>query len=116
MRLFSISLFVVGLFISGYAQVADNVQKADRYRTMQDTRIIAVSENHASPSVGEEFLDDAAKVELRSNSQLEELGVRYMFTQSSSQLEELGVRYMFTQSSSQLEELGVRYMFTQSSS
>ncbi len=109
MRLFILSLFVVGLFISGYAQVADNVQKADRYRVTQDSRIITVSENHASSSNGEDFLNDAVKVEFRSNSQLEELGIRYAFARSSSQLEELGIRYAFARSSSQLEELGSRY-------
>ncbi len=109
MRLFILSLFVVGLFISGYAQVADNVQKADRYRVTQDNRIITVSETHASSSSGENFLNDAIKVEFRSNSQLEELGARYAFTRSGSQLEELGARYAFTRSGSHLEELGSRY-------
>ena len=109
MRLFILSLFVVGLFISGYAQVADNVQKADRYRATQDNRIITVSETHALSSNGEDFLNDAVKVEFRSNSQLEELGSRYAFTRSGSQLEELGSRYAFTRSGSQLEELGSRY-------
>ncbi len=112
MRLFILSLFVVGLFISGYAQVADNVQKADRYRVTQDNRIITVSKTHASSSNGEDFLNDAIKVEFRSNSQLEELGSRYGWTRSSSQLEELGSRYGWTRSSSQLEELGSRYAWS----
>ena len=116
MRLFILSILVVGLFISGYAQVADNVQKADRYRVTQDNRIITVSETHTSSSISEEFLNDAIKVEFRSNLQLEELGSRYGFTRSSSQLEELGSRYGFTRSSTQLEELGSRYGFTRSSS
>ena len=47
MRLFVLSLIVGGLFISGYAQVANNVQKADRYRVTQDNIIITVSETHA---------------------------------------------------------------------
>ncbi len=116
MRLFILSLFVVGLFISGYAQVADNVQKADRYRVTQDNRIITVSETHALSSNNEEFLNDALKVEFRSNSQLEELGSRYAFSRSGSQLEELGSRYAFSRSSSQLEELGCRYAFSRSGS
>jgi hypothetical protein len=115
MRLFILSLFVVGLFISGYAQVADNVQKADRYRVTQDNRIITVSETYASSSNGEDFLSDAIKVEFRSNSQLEELGARYGFARSSTQLEELGARYGFARSSTQLEELGARYGFARSS-
>ena len=97
--------------MSGYAQVADNVEKATRYRVTQDN-IIAVSETHASSSIVEEFLNDAINVEFRSNSQLEELGSRYGFTRSSTQLEELGSRYGFTRSSTQLEELGSRYGFT----
>jgi len=113
MRLFVLSLLVGGLFISGYAQVAGNVQKADRYRVTQDNIIITVSETHASSSNSEEFLNDAIKVEFRSNSQIEELGSRYSF---SSQLEELGSRYSFTRSGSQLEELGSRYSFTRSGS
>ncbi len=96
MRIFTLSLFVVGLVISGYAQVADNVQKADRYRVTQDNIIITVSETHASSSIGEEFLNDAIKVEFRSNSQLEELGARYAFTRSGLQLEELGSRYAWS--------------------
>ncbi len=112
MRLFILSLFVVGLFISGYAQVADNVQKADRYRVMQDNRIITVSETHVSSSNSEDFLNDAIKVEFRSNSQLEELGARYTFSRSGSQLEELGSRYAFSRSGSQLEELGSRYAWS----
>ena len=116
MRLIVLSLLVGGLFISCYAQVADNVQKADRYRVTQDNIIITVSETHPSSSNGEYFLNDAVQVEFRSNSQLEELGARYGFTRSSSQLEELGARYGFTRSSSQLEELGARYGFTRSSS
>jgi hypothetical protein len=112
MRLFILSILVVGLFISGYAQVAENVQKADRYRVTQDNRIITVSETHASSSNSEDFLNDAVTVEFRSNSQLEELGSRYGFARSSSQLEELGSRYGFARSSSQLEELGSRYKLT----
>jgi hypothetical protein len=116
MRLFILSLFVVGLFISGYAQVADNVQKADRYRVTQDNRVITVSETHASSSNSEDFVNDAIKVEFRSNSQLEELGSRYAFSRSGSQLEELGSRYAFSRSGSQLEELGSRYAFSRSGS
>ncbi len=112
MRLFILSLFVVGLFISGYAQVADNVQKADRYRVTQDNRIITVSETHVSSSNDEDFLNDAINVEFRSNSQLEELGARYGFTRSGTQLEELGARYGFTRSGTQLEELGSRYTWS----
>ena len=114
MRLFILSLFVVGLFISGYAQVADNVQKADRYRATQDSRIITVSETHALSSNGEDFLNDAVKVEFRSNSQLEELGSRYGWSRSGTQLEELGSRYGWSRSGTQLEELGSRYGWSRS--
>ena len=93
MRLFILSILVVGLFISGYAQVAENVQKADRYRVTQDNRIITVSETHVLSSNNEEFLNDAVKVEFRSNSQLDELGSRYGWSRSGTQLDELGSRY-----------------------
>jgi len=82
MRLFVLSLIVGGLFISSYAQVANNVEKADRYRVAKDNIIVTVSETHASSSNSEEFLNDAIKVEFRSNSQLEELGSRYGFSRS----------------------------------
>ena len=38
-----------GLFISGFAQVADNVQEATRYRVNQDN-ITTLAENHAFQS------------------------------------------------------------------
>ena len=79
MRLFILSLLAGGLFLSGYAQVADNVQKATRYRVTQDN-IMTVSESHATSPTSEEFLNDAINVEFRSNSQLEELGSRYGWT------------------------------------
>jgi len=93
MRLFVLSLFVGGLFITGFAQVADNVQKADRYRVTQDNIVITLSETHTSSLKSEEFLNDAVNVEFRSNSQLEELGSRYGWSRSGSQLDELGSRY-----------------------
>ncbi len=108
MRLFILSLLVGGLFLSGYAQVANNVEKATRYRVNQDN-IITVSEAQNSSSVTVEFLNDAINVEFRSASQLEELGSRYGFSRSGSQLDELGSRYGWSRSGSQLDELGSRY-------
>src|SRR4030065_2604905 len=91
MRLFILSLLVGGLFLSSYAQVA-NVEKATRYRVTQDN-IITVPETHVSSFISDECLNDAIKVDFRSNSQLEELGSRYGWSRSSTQLDELGSRY-----------------------
>jgi hypothetical protein len=114
MRLFILSLLVGGLFLSGYAQVA-NVEKATRYRVTQDN-IITVPETHVSSLQSDEYLNDAIKVDFRSNSQLEELGSRYGWSRSSTQLDELGSRYGWSRSSSQLDELGSRYGWSRSSS
>ena len=80
-----------GLFISGFAQVADNVQEATRYRVNQDN-ITTLTENHAFQS-----------------SALTQTELRFLERRSSSQLEELGGRYGWVRSGSQLEELGGRY-------
>jgi len=86
----SISL-VWGLFISGFAQVADNVQEATRYRVNQDN-ITTLADNHMS------FASEVSQSELkflenRSSSQLEELGGKFGWVRTSSQLEELGGKY-----------------------
>jgi len=115
MRLFILSLLVGGLFLSSYAQVANNVEKATRYRVNQDN-IITVPEAQNSSSVTEEFLNDVIYVESRSASQLEELGSRYGWSRSGSQLDELGSRYGWSRSGSQLDELGSRYGWSRSGS
>ncbi|MEJ2272104.1 MAG: hypothetical protein P8X91_06440 [Candidatus Bathyarchaeota archaeon] len=111
MRLFVLTLLVGGLFISGYAQVANNVEKSTRYRVVQDN-IMTVSESQTSSITSEQNLNEAISVDLRSNSQLDELGSRYGWTRSGSQLDELGSRYGWTRSGSQLDELGSRYGWT----
>ena len=98
---------VWGLFISGFAQVADNVQEATRYRVNQDN-ITTLAENHAFQSF-EVTRSELKFLDLRSSSQLEELGGRYGWVRSASQLDELGGRYGWVRSASQLDELGGRY-------
>ena len=93
---------LLGLFISGFAQVADNVQEAARYRVNQDNISTLTNNNQFQSS-------EATSVELilpesRSNAQLNELG-EGMWLKSSSQLNELG-EGMWLKSSSQLNELG----------
>ncbi len=75
MRSFILSVLLGGLIISGYAQVADNVEEATRFSVSQDN-IIAVPETHNYNS-SEINLNDAINVDFRSSSQLEELGSRY---------------------------------------
>ncbi len=99
--------------MSGNAQVADNVEKATRYRVVQDN-IMTVSESQVSTNNSEQILSDAINVDLRSNAQLDELGSRYGWTRSGSQLDELGSRYGWTRSGSQLDELGSRYGWSRS--
>ena len=95
MRLFIFTILVGGLFMSGNAQVADNVEKATRYRVVQDN-IMTVSESQVSSITSDQILSDAINVDLRSNAQLDELGSRYGWTRSGSQLDELGSRYGWT--------------------
>ena len=103
-----------GLFISGLAQVADNVNEATRYRVAQDN-ITAIAESHNLSSF-EVTQTDLQVLESRSNAQLDELGSRFGWVRSSSQLEELGSRFGWVRSSSQLEELGSRFGWVRSSS
>ena len=105
---------ILGLFISGFAQVADNVQEATRYRVNQDN-ITTLAENHGFQSF-EATQTELKFLESRSSSQLEELGAKYGWVRSSSQLEELGAKYGWVRSSSQLEELGAKYGWVRSSS
>ena len=70
MRSFILSVLLGGLIISGYAQVADNVEEATRFSVSQDN-IIAVPETHNYNS-SEINLNDAINVDFRSSSQLEE--------------------------------------------
>ena len=103
-----------GLFISGFAQVADNVQEATRYRVNQDN-ISTLAANHTSYT-SEVFQSELKFLENRSASQLEELGGKYGWVRSASQLEELGGKYGWVRSASQLEELGGKYGWVRSAS
>ena len=98
---------VWGLFISGFAQVADNVQEATRYRVNQDniTTLADDQQSYYSEVSQSEF----KFLENRSSSQLQELGGQYGWVRSTSQLEELGGKYGWVRSASQLEELGGQY-------
>ena len=80
-----------GLFISGFAQVADNVQEATRYRVNQDN-ITTFADNQTSYN-SEVSQSELKFLENRSTSQLEELGGKYGWVRSASQLEELGGQY-----------------------
>jgi len=104
----------LGLFISGFAQVADNVEEATRYRVNQDN-ITTLAENHAFQS-SEATQTELKFLERRSGSQLEELGSKYGWVRSGSQLEELGSKYGWVRSGSQLEELGSKYGWVRSGS
>jgi hypothetical protein len=94
--------FIWGLFISGFAQVADNVQEATRYRVNQDN-ISTLTDNNQSQSL-EATQTDLILLENRSSPQLNELG-DLIWLKSSSQLNELG-DLIWLKSSSQLNELG----------
>ena len=103
-----------GLFISGFAQVANNVQEATRYRVNQDN-ITALAERHAFQSF-EVTQTEFKFLASRSSSQLEELGTKYGWVRSGSQLDELGTKYGWVRSGSQLDELGTKYGWVRSSS
>ena len=109
MRILILSLVIFGgLFFSGIAQIADNVDQAVRYRISEDN-ITAVTESHNNTSILEENHSDMRVLEQRSNAQLEELGSLYGWVRSSTQLDELGSLYGWVRSSTQLDELGSRY-------
>ena len=91
MRIILSVALIWGLFISGFAQVADNVQEATRYRVNQDN--ISILANHQISNTSEATQSELKFLENRSSSQLEELGGRYGWVRSGSQLEELGGRY-----------------------
>jgi len=107
MRIILSVALIWGLFISGFAQVADNVQEATRYRVNQDN--ITTLTDHQQINSSEIYQSELKFLENRSSSQLEELGTKYGWVRSSSQLEELGTKYGWVRSSSQLEELGTKY-------
>lgn len=100
------SLIMLMLFVLSVASFAQ-VEEAVRYRVQGEATLIEqqVSVSHSSESTDNLILQN------RSNSQLEELGARYVFVRSGSQLDELGARYVFVRSGSQLDELGARYVF-----
>ena len=105
------SLIVLMLFVISFASFAQ-VEEAVRYRVQGETTLIEqqVSVSHSGESTDNMILQN------RSNTQLEELGSRYIFVRSGSQLDELGSRYIFVRSGSQLDELGSRYIFVRSGS
>ena len=109
-----LSLVVSVLFISTtMAQLSTNVEDAQRYRVNNQTTVF---ESSTSTNLVTESAINSSMILNRSNSQLEELGSRYIFVRSNSQLEELGSRYIFVRSNSQLEEMGSRYIFVRSNS
>ena len=101
----SILLFVVlfAFIATSFAQV----EEAVRYRVQGETTFI---EQQISVSNSSETGDNLI-LQNRSNSQLEELGGRYIWVRSNSQLDELGGRYIWVRSNSQLDELGGRYIW-----
>ena len=105
---------VWGLFISGFAQVADNVQEATRYRVNQDN--ITIFADHSQSLSFEATKSELRFLDLKSSSQLDELGGKYGWIRSSSQLDELGGKYGWVRSGSQLDELGGKYGWVRSGS
>ncbi|MFO7527169.1 MAG: hypothetical protein R6W68_17075 [Ignavibacteriaceae bacterium] len=112
-KLFS-SLVVSVLFISTtMAQLSTNVEDAQRYRVNTQTTVF---ESSNSTNLVNESATNSGMILNKSNSQLEELGARYIFVRSNSQIDELGARYIFVRSNSQIDELGARYIFVRSNS
>ncbi|KAB2847607.1 MAG: hypothetical protein F9K42_10025, partial [Ignavibacterium sp.] len=105
------SLIVLILFVLSIASFAQ-VEEAVRYRVQGEATLI---EQQVTISNSSESADKMV-FQNRSNSQLDELGARYVFVRSGSQLDELGARYVFVRSGSQLDELGARYVFVRSGS
>ena len=93
-----------GLFISGFAQVADNVQEAARYRVNQDN-ISTLTSNYQFQT-SEATGVDLNLPENRSNTQLDELGADGILLKSAEQLDELGADGILLKSAEQLDELG----------
>ncbi len=101
-------IMLFALIVTSFAQV----EEAVRYRVPGEATLI---EQQVSVSNSVETTDNMI-LQNRSNSQLDELGSRYVFIKSNSQLDELGSRYVFIKSNSQLDELGSRYVFIKSNS
>ncbi len=101
-------LLAGGLFFTGLAQVADNVDEATRFRVTVDN-ITTVAKQNSNTSIAEVNPSDVRILDNRSNAQLEELGSRFGWVRSNTQLEELGSRFGWVRSNSQLDELGGRY-------
>ncbi|RKY94370.1 MAG: hypothetical protein DRQ01_02510, partial [Ignavibacteriae bacterium] len=93
-------LLAGGLFFTGIAQVADNVDEATRFRVSVDN-ITTVANQNTNTSIAEVNPSDVRILDNRSNFQLEELGSRYGWVRSNSQLNELGSRYGWVRSNSQ---------------
>jgi hypothetical protein len=115
MRFLVLSLVICGgLFYSGIAQTADNVDQAVRYRISEDNMTTFAETNSFTSEVAEHQVD-LRVLDHYSNTQLEQLGSRYGWVRSSAQLDELGSRYGWVRSSAQLDELGSRYGWVRSS-
>ena len=82
-----LSIVLFALVATSFAQV----EEAVRYRVQGEATLV---EQQISVSNSIEKSDNMI-LQNRSNSQLEELGSRYVFVRSGSQLEELGSRYVF---------------------
>ncbi|MEE9450540.1 MAG: hypothetical protein V3V72_10860, partial [Ignavibacteriaceae bacterium] len=106
-------LLAGGLFFTGLAQVADNVDEATRFRVTVDN-ITTVTRQNTNTSIAEVNPSDVRILDNRSNFQLEELGSRYGWVRSNTQLNELGSRYGWVRSNTQLNELGSRYGWVRS--
>ena len=100
------TLILLMLFTFTFVSFAQ-VEEAVRYRAPVDEALIEQQINVSQPS---ETIDQMI-IQNRSNSQLDELGGRYVWVRSGSQLDELGGRYVWVRSGSQLDELGGRYVW-----
>ncbi|MEO8232440.1 MAG: hypothetical protein ABI638_09160, partial [Ignavibacteriota bacterium] len=101
------------IFVMLFALVATSfaqVEEAVRYRVQGDATLI---EQQVTVSNTFESTDNLI-LQNKSNSQLDELGGRYIWARSNSQLDELGGRYIWARSNSQLDELGGRYIWARS--
>jgi hypothetical protein len=101
-------LLAGGLFFTGLAQVADNVDEATRFRVTVDN-MTTVAKQNSNTSIAEVNPTDVRILDSRSNFQLNELGGRHGWVRSNSQLEDLGGRHGWVRSNSQLEDLGGRH-------
>ncbi len=106
-------LLAGGLFFTGLAQVADNVDEATRFRVTVDN-MTTVAKQNSNTSIAEVNPTDVRILDNRSNFQLNELGSRHGWVRSNSQLEEQGSRHGWVRSNTQLNELGSRHGWVRS--